>query len=276
MILPFEKSDDFHYNKDSIVIQKEKRRIQPMNPTNKKRYHLIDSIRGLTLVSMILYHAVWNLVYLYGHNWYWYQSEIGYVWQQSICYTLILFSGFCWSFGKHPLKRGMEVLLCGLLITAVTLLAMPENRVVFGVLTLIGSCMILLCPLHKLFCKLPAAFGFFCSLLLFVLLRNVNGGFLGFEGWNLLPLPQQMYTGMVSAYFGFPHARFFSTDYFSLFPWFFLYCTGYFSFQLAARHDLLRYFEAPRCLPAEWIGRHSLELYLLHQPVLLLVMELTF
>lgn len=244
-----------------------------MNPINKKRYYLIDTIRGITLISMILYHAAWNLVYLYGYHWHWYRSEIGYVWQQSICYTFILFSGFCWGLGKQTLKRGIIVFACGLVITAVTTLVMPESRIVFGVLTLIGSCMILLYPLHRLFCKIPPAAGFTCSLLLFVLLRNINSGYLGFEVGifcRCLISCMPAWLPPTSAF----RMPVFSTDYFSLFPWFFLYCIGYFAYRFALRHDLLRYFENPRCLPTEWIGRHSLELYLLHQPVLLLIMEL--
>lgn len=245
-----------------------------MNSTAKKRYHLIDSIRGITLISMILYHAAWNLVYLYQYDWHWYRSEIGYAWQQSICYTFILFSGFCWSLGKRTPKRGIVIFALGLLITAVTTTVTPGNRIVFGILTLIGSCMLLLCPLDKLFSRIPPLIGGICSLFLFALLRNINNGYLGFEEWNLLPLPRQLYAGMATAYLGFPHTRFFSTDYFSLFPWFFLYCIGYFACRFAQQHALLRYFDKPRFLPLEWFGRHSLELYLLHQPILLLVMEM--
>ena len=31
----------------------------------KKRFPLLDSIRGTVLISMILYHATWNFVYIY-------------------------------------------------------------------------------------------------------------------------------------------------------------------------------------------------------------------
>ena len=70
-----------------------------------KRYHVLDEIRGLTLISMILYHASWDMVYLFGKNWIWFESTAGYVWQQSICISFILLSGFCWNFGRKKLKR---------------------------------------------------------------------------------------------------------------------------------------------------------------------------
>ena len=38
--------------------------IPPVQPAS--RLELLDTIRGLTLISMILYHACWDLVYLHG------------------------------------------------------------------------------------------------------------------------------------------------------------------------------------------------------------------
>lgn len=39
---------------------------------------------------------------------------------------------------------------CGWVVTLVTVLFMPEEQIWFGVLTLIGSCMLLMVPLEKL------------------------------------------------------------------------------------------------------------------------------
>ena len=116
----------------------------------KTRLDLLDSIRGATLLSMVTYHAVWDLVYLFGVQWDWYKGGLGFLWQQSICWTFIFLSGFCWPLGRRPLKRGLTVLAGGAAVTLVTVLAMPESRVVFGVLTLLGSCALLLIPLEKL------------------------------------------------------------------------------------------------------------------------------
>ena len=55
------------------------------SPTLRRRSGTLDSLRGLTLVSMMAYHACWDLVYLYGFGWDWYHSFWAYVWQQSIC-----------------------------------------------------------------------------------------------------------------------------------------------------------------------------------------------
>ena len=70
-----------------------------------QRYALIDGIRGLAIVNMILYHAIWDLVYLYGFDWQWYLGPVGTLWQQAICWTFILVSGFCLPLSSHPVQR---------------------------------------------------------------------------------------------------------------------------------------------------------------------------
>lgn len=59
------------------------------------RCALLDELRGLDLISMMLYHGMWDLVYLFGVRAPWYGSWQGELWQQSICWVFILLSGFC-------------------------------------------------------------------------------------------------------------------------------------------------------------------------------------
>lgn len=103
------------------------------------RYALLDELRGLDLLSMMLYHGCWDLVNLFGIQADWYYGLPGHLWQQSICWVFILLSGFCVQLGHHTLRRGAQVFGAGALVTAVTLLFMPEDRVIFGVLTLLGA-----------------------------------------------------------------------------------------------------------------------------------------
>ena len=73
------------------------------------RCALLDELRGLDLISMMLYHGMWDLVYLFGVSAPWYGSWQGELWQQSICWVFILLSGFCLPLGRHPVKRGAVV-----------------------------------------------------------------------------------------------------------------------------------------------------------------------
>lgn len=107
------------------------------------RYRLLDELRGLDLISMMLYHGMWDVVFLFGVAQKWYTGRPGFVWQQSICWVFLLLSGFCLPLGHHPFRRGAVVFGAGALVTAVTLLFLPEDVVWFGVLTLLGSSMLL-------------------------------------------------------------------------------------------------------------------------------------
>lgn len=233
-----------------------------------KRYGRLDCFRGITLVSMIIYHVCWDLVYIFGKNWGWYQGTGAYIWQQSICWSFILLSGFCWSLGKKPLKRGLIVFGAGAVVSLVTLLFMPEDRVVFGVLTLIGSSMICMVWVDKLCQKIPPFAGLAGAGLLFVITRNVNSGYLGFEGWNFFRLPRGLYQGYFMTFLGFTEPVFFSTDYFSMIPWFFLFLSGYFIYRMIKDHeDFMAKHLTGGWKPFAYLGKHSLIIYMLHQPV---------
>lgn len=246
----------------------QEKKIQQCKEQRQKAGRLagLDTIRGITLLSMMLYHTCWDLVFLFGKKIPGYSGFGGYVWQQSICWTFILLAGFCWSLGSHHLKRGLIVFGSGILITFVTLLVMPESRVIFGVLTLIGSCMLLLIPMEKLLLKLRAEIGLAGSFLLFLLFRNVNTGYLGFGNWNILKLPDGFYENLFTTYLGFPQKGFFSADYFSLLPWFFLFLTGFYLYQLVQKNHMMEKLFSWRVPGFDVIGRHSLLIYLLHQP----------
>ena len=172
------------------------------------RYALLDELRGLDLVSMMLYHACWDMMFLFGIWMDWYAGMPGRLWQQAICWVFILLSGFCAPFGRHMLRRGVTVFAAGALVTAVTLVFMPGGRVVFGVLTFLGTAMLLTGVLEPLLKKVMPAVGLAVSAVLFAVCYPVGLGSV--------------------------------------------------------------------CPALGWMGRHSLLLYLLHQPVIYGVLTVVF
>ena len=222
----------------------------------------LDTLRGMTLVSMMVYHACWDLVYLFRQDWTWYRSFGAHLWQQSICWTFILLSGYCFHLGHHRLRRGLLSLGGGALVSAVSQVA--GSPIHWGVLTLLGAAALLTIPLDPLLRRLPARAGLAGSFCLFFLLREVNQGYLGFEGAALLTLPADWYQNSLTALLGFPGPDFFSADYFSLLPWLFLFWTGYFLYRLRPEGER-RELRLPLVTT---LGRHSLVAYLLHQPLI--------
>mgnify|MGYP000098182335 FL=1 len=127
--------------------------------------------------------------------------------------------------------------------------------------------MLLMVPLEKLLRHVPVGVGLAASAALFTLLRNVNQGTLGFEDWTLGTVPEGLYRNLLTAYIGFPPPDFFSTDYFSLLPWLFLFLAGHFLRRLLAGPMERLDPDALRCPPLCAWGRQSLPVYMLHQPV---------
>lgn len=176
--------------------------IPSKNKPAAGRYALLDELRGLDLLSMIGYHACWDLIFLFGMSATWYTGWQGHLWQQSICWVFILLSGFCLPLGHRPLRRGLIVSGAGALVTAVTLLFMPEDRVVFGVLTLLGAAMLITGLLQPLLQKIPAWAGLVVSLLLFAATYHTQDGFWQLGPWQIL-LPGAWYANLFTAFFGF-------------------------------------------------------------------------
>lgn len=234
-------------------------------PDRSRRCALLDALRGLTVINMVFFHFMWDYVYIFGFSAPWYLGRGAFVWQQAICCTFITLSGFCAAMGKHTIRRGGIVFGIGAAITLITALFMPDELIIFGVLTLIGSCMLLVGATKKWLKKIPAWAGLACSFLLFAFTRPVNSGGLGFFFKRLAELPDWLYHDYFTAYLGFPQPGFFSTDYFSLVPWLFLFLTGFFLHGVCGEKILSVKWRGIR--PLNFIGRHALFIYVIHQPV---------
>ncbi len=245
-----------------------------MEKNTNIRYYLLDNIRGINLINMIIYHGMWDLIYIYGKNIEWYKGITGHIWQQMICYVFIILSGFCWSLGHNQIKRGIEVSIAGIIISAVTLIFMPQNRVVFGVLTLLGICMLIMKPLHKILDKVNVYFGIILSIMLFIGFYNINNGIFGFGTMYFVKLPEKLYANYFTTLLGFTHKGFFSTDYFSIIPWIFLFILGYFLYRFVKEKALFGYLKGKNIPILSTVGKNTLLIYMLHQPVLYLIFEL--
>ena len=219
------------------------------------RYHEIDLLRGSAFCAMVIYHTAFDLVFFLGYaipvtqgGWY--------VFARSIAITFLLLVGINAYLKVQQtkstrllLKQGLLVLGAGLLVTIVTWLVIPEQYVRFGILHLIGVSILLIFP----FIKRPLI----ASITGII---SIVGGF-----W----LKTQTVTQSWTIPLGLLPRPFSSVDYFPLFPWFGVVLLGIGLGHLLYPYGKPRYPLTIKNKVFEWCGKHSLVLYLLHQPSLI-------
>lgn len=239
------------------------------------RYNLIDSVRGLAIINMVLYHLMYDLVRIF-------KVDIGgfsgygvYIWEQFICITFILISGISWHFSRHNLRRGLIVFACGCGISLFTYLFMPEESIWFGILNLLGFSMLITILLDKHFKKINPIAGFILSTVIFFVTKGVSRKFIGILDFPFLNLPDFLYLNSLFAFMGFPGQGFTSSDYFPLIPWLFLYFAGYFLWRIIkdTNAENLMLIKIPLL---NVIGKYSFIIYIVHQPVIYGILYLIF
>ena len=250
-----------------------------MNPNGKallkenKRYYLLDSLRGISIISMIAFHLCYDLFMIYGINTSWYFYPITAVWERSICVVFILGSGMCLNFAGYGIKRGILLNLAGFAVTCVTVIAEPNQAVWFGVLNLIGCSMMIVSVLSDNLKKIRPLSGALISFLLYAVSYDVPKGYVGLFGLDIVKLPDFLYSCKYLAFLGFPSSDFFSTDFFPLIPWIFLFAAGFYLWNFIVEKNLTKYFELK--IPVlDKIGRYSLWIYLAHQPIIMGILML--
>jgi len=234
----------------------------------RKRLYILDALRGFLLINMIAHHTLWDLFNLYDVNLPWFRGTVSTVWQQWGCTSFIMLSGFCMTFGRKKLRRALFILLCSVAVTLVTMVFMPSRPANFGILTLLGTCALISIPLEKPLSKVNPYVGLAIFLSLFLVTYGFRKGYVGIYFYELSDMPEFLYKNYFTAFFGFPHDDFRSSDYFPLLPWVFAYFSGHFIFRIFKKHNKLEVFSAFRVRPFEFLGRHSLIIYLVHQPII--------
>lgn len=224
--------------------------------TPKNRICELDAARGFCILAMVAVHLVYDLTELYPVFHIANPSAFLLVKEQGgIIFFLI--SGVSVTLGHRHLRRGLIVLGCAGAVSAVTALsgALPIR---FGVLHCLGLCMLL----WPVFQKLSRKELFFAAAAFWAM-----GAI--FPDYSVTP-PFLYPLGLAAP-------DFVSADYFPLLPYlgYFLLgsCAGRRFYadgqRLFPRFSAQRPFSRFLC----FCGRHSLFIYLIHQPVLILAIE---
>ena len=223
----------------------------------------VDIARSVALAGMILFHGVTDLE-LFGHlppgtstsgGWAVFARVVAgsFLFLVGVSLVLAHRDGIRWPAVAGRIAR---IAAAAALITAVTWAAMPERFVFFGILHSIALASLL----GLAFLRLPWIVALAAALAVAVLPQVLRS--------PLFDPPALVWTGLAVRV---PV----SMDFVPVFPWFGATLAGIAAAGLAGRAglwDRLRHGAANRSATARllsWPGRHSLAIYLLHQPVLI-------
>ncbi len=233
-----------------------KRRQTPLK--SNKRIWELDALRGICILAMVMVHLIYDLTELYGilprPN-----SGLYHILLNWGGVVFFLISGICATLSSRSLRRGIIVFGCGMGVTAVTYLTDKNLAVYFGVLHCLGCCMMLWHFLRKL---PTAAMGAAAaaSIALGLLFQRLR-----------VSTSKLFWLGLTAPFFS-------SADFFPLFPF-----LGFFLLGAVLGRRLYKEKQTlfPKTDPQtpllrflQYCGRHSLPIYLLHQPVILGILEL--
>jgi len=234
----------------------------------RQRIQLLDTLRGVMVIYMIYYHTLFDLGIMFGKDWALEQFRAQPFSQMIIGCTFVFVAGLTIRFSRNPALHGAKLLMIASVVSLVTAFFFPGSGIFFGVLHLMAVCMMVYGVVGKYLEKLHWIPGALLCLALFVCTYWVKSGFFGIKGLFELPVPEALTDGGLLYAFGFIGSRFSSVDFYPLLPWLFLFLCGCFVGRLLERDNLPKWLYRDFCPPLTFIGRHSLAIYVVHQPVI--------
>jgi len=246
-----------------------------MNINLNQRFWEIDSLRGIAIIMMVTFHLIFDLYYFGIYN---FDVHSGILWWFArITASMFIFLvgvSLSLSYSRTTLlnnhiaqkglflkylKRGLKIFSYGLLITAATWIFIGNGFIIFGILHFIGIAIILEYPfLKRKYFNLLLGIAFIAAGIFLM-------GFT-FDFYSLLWL-------------GFTPNNFYTVDYFPLLPWLGVVSIGIFIGNMLYE-NYIRRFKLPDLSNSSYVkisgflGKHSLLIYLIHQPILIILLYL--
>ena len=217
------------------------------------RHGELDVLRAAAIVLMVMFHLVYDLKEFAGVN-IDYQAPLWFFIGKTSALLFIFISGLCSGFSRFTVRRGIKVLLYGMVITVVTYLFMKDEYVRFGILHFLGVAMIL------------------SGILLFRLSSWTLWGLASSSALLGFWVKGQVVNTSLLVPFGLLYNGFSTIDYYPLFPYLAVTILGILAYRhfYARRTEPLVAFELNSEL-VRWLSRNSLGIYLLHQPIILFI-----
>jgi uncharacterized membrane protein len=237
----------------------------------EQRFWEIDSARGVAIAMMVVFHIVFDLYYFWGYDvdissvfWFMFARLTASIFIFLVGMSLTISyaraskkSGGHGLFAKY-LKRGLKIMSLGMILTLATWMLLERGAIIFGVLHFIGLSIILAYPFLR--------FKLWKLLMPLSVIIIIAGLFLSFFTFDF---PWLLWLGLRPE-------GFYTLDYFPVLPCFgalllgmyfgnLLYPKGERKFKLANLSRL------PLVKVLSFLGRHSLLIYFLHQPIILAI-----
>lgn len=224
-----------------------------------KRILWIDVIRGISILAMVTFHFAFDLMY-FGFA----KSDLIYqpdwrLFERMIAFSFLFIAGLSlsithrsWINWKSFFRRYGVTAICAVLISIVTYILFNNDMIRFGILHAISVSGLV----GLLLLKLNSLSLFFLAVLLFLLNLFIPQPLEGDYFWQWL-----IYTTET------PN----SLDYRPIIPWITPFILGMASYQLFKKWDLLEVNNTVTHNELSilcWLGRNSLVIYLVHQPIL--------
>jgi len=244
----------------------------------QERFFEIDLVRGIAILMMVLFHFLFDLsffsiapVNVQSGFWRYFAYATATLFLLIVGVSLVVsharaatvLSGF--SLVKKFIVRGAGIFALGLLVTGATWLYIPTGCILFGILHLIGVS-VMLAPIFFRLREYNLLAGFICIVI----------------GFFLIPLANPLNSSLPAAVsllllpFGLHPAAFWSVDYTPVFPWFGVVLIGLgmgeFLYGGGVRHFAMPQIPAAIVRPFSFLGRHSLLIYLVHQPLIIILL----
>lgn len=225
-----------------------------------KRLTGIDALRGVALLMMVIYHAAFDVDYLGILAMDMTHGAWG-VWRRITQFLFLGLVGVSVELSRRgfggQLKRGAFIFALGMGVTLATWLTVGDGFIKFGVLHFIGVAV----PVVVLFKGRP-----WSAVALALVCLGVGAEFSQKVVENAWLFPVGLKTG-----------HFYSLDYFPIFPWLAVPLLGLALVEWFPLKPEPRGLELlGRVKPLVAMGRHTLLVYLLHQPILYYALMLVF
>lgn len=237
------------------------------------RLRLFDTIRGFSVVSMVLFHFCYDLKFIAGHDLAWFAPPFQDVWRASISWTFLFVAGCMCALSRDNLRRAGRYGLFALAVYVVTSVAAVDAPISFGIIFCMAASTLCAWALQQVGLRPKGPVAAALLSIAFVMLLGLPHGTVGI-GPLSAQVPRWPYECGLLSWLGFPGPGFVSGDYYPLLPFGLMFMAGSAMGWWWKERGFPQAAYDIGCPPLEAIGQHPLVIYAAHQPALLLLVQM--